>query len=481
MLAKRVLKNVIYNSSSILISNIAGVIVSIYLARVLRSELFGIYSLAISVAFLLLTFTDLGLNTTIVRYASHAYGAGSKELVRGYVRNLGKIKLALSAAIALFLLLAAELLAENIFHKPILATPLKITAAYVFFFSLLGFVNSIFNAFNDFSANFVRAIVYELSRVALIFLFVSAGLAVVGALLGFVIATILALATLVTLLIFRYGSWILGKAEKIEWRRVLRFSGYLTLGSVTWVVFAYVDSIMIGILLPANAVGYYRAAYNIVGAVAGLVSVPAVMFPVFVQLEGKDLERAFDRVFKYSAILAFPAAFGLIAIGKPLVEVVYGAEYSAAVPVLCVLSLLILRSALGFWGPIFNAKERPEYPVYASLFAMLLNVVLNYVMILRLGITGAAAATVISNAALWLTLGAASRKFFGIFPRFADISKPLAAAALMYFVISQIKPGTLAEGMLVIVFGAAVYFLALLMLRGLGREDIEYFLGMLKG
>jgi len=42
---------------------------------------------------------------------------------------------------------------------------------------------------------------------------------------------------------------------------------------------------MIGMFLPAEEVGYYRASYNIVGAIAGLLSIPSVMFPVFVQLE----------------------------------------------------------------------------------------------------------------------------------------------------------------------------------------------------
>ena len=32
----------------------------------------------------------------------------------------------------------------------------------------------------------------------------------------------------------------------IEWRRVVMFTSYLTIGSIIWVVFAYVDSVMIG-------------------------------------------------------------------------------------------------------------------------------------------------------------------------------------------------------------------------------------------
>lgn len=129
---------------------------------------------------------------------------------------------------------------------------------------------------------------------------------------------------------------------------MLRFTGYLTIGGIASIVFTYVDSVMIGIFMPAEYVGYYRASYTVIGAVAGILSLPLALFPVFVQLEGDDLRNAFNRVFKYSAMLAVPASFGLLAISKEIVLVIYGPEYLSAVPVFWILSFLIVRSALGF-------------------------------------------------------------------------------------------------------------------------------------
>jgi len=212
----------------------------------------------------------------------------------------------------------------------------------------------------------------------------------------------------------------------------------------------------------------------LVGAIAGLVSIPGVMFPVFVQLEKEDLKRAFSKVFKYSSILAFPVVFGLLRIGKKLIGFVYGAEYLPAELVLYILSFLILRSALGFWGVIFNAKEKPEYPVYISFFAMTLNIILNYVLILRIGMVGAAIATVISNAFSWLTLAHLSRKLFDVFPEFNHIFKPLIASLVMYFMISHLGLNSLLDGAIVVVSGALIYFTALMVLRGLTKNDIRY-------
>ncbi|WP_456327589.1 oligosaccharide flippase family protein [Archaeoglobus sp.] len=262
MLAKRVFRNVVYNSSSALIANVVGVVVTIYVARALKPELFGIYSLALSIAFLLLTFTDLGINSTLVRYVAHAYGLKDYELVRGYIRSLSKLKVLLVLIVSITLFASSDVLSIYVFHKPLLSNPLKVISLYTLFFSLLGFINSIFNAFNDFKANLVRALTYEFSRLFFIILFVSIGLSVVGALLGFVIASFFALIVLLVLLLKKYGDFVFGRAKPIDWRRIVRFTSYLTIGSITWVVFAYVDSVMIGMFLPAEEVGYYRASYK---------------------------------------------------------------------------------------------------------------------------------------------------------------------------------------------------------------------------
>ena len=393
---------------------------------------------------------------------------------------MSKLKVFLIVLVSITLFLLSDIVAVHVFHKPKLSAPLKVASIFILFFSLARFLNSIFNAFNDFKANLMRSVAYEFSRLFFVILFVSMGFSVIGALLGFTIASFLSFVVLFLLLIRKYGRIVLGKAKSIEWRRIVRFSSYLTIGSITWVVFAYVDSIMIGMFLPAKDVGYYRAAYNIIGAIGGLVSIPSVLFPVFVQLEGQDLRNAFNRAFKYSAIVSVPIALGLPIISKPLIKFVYGIEYLPAVGVMWVLSILILRSALGFWGPIFNAKEKPEYPVYVSAVAMVLNIILNYVLILRMGIVGAAIATVISNVFSWTVLGYMSKQFFNVFPKLGDLLKPLAASLVMVVVISEIGLNNLLEGIFAIVFGVLIYFTVIFLVKGLTREDINYITKFIK-
>lgn len=480
MLARRVLRNAVYNSTSVIVGNLAGILITIYVARALKPELFGIYSLALSIAFLLLTFTDLGVNATLVRYVAHAHSRGDEELLRGYLRSLSKMKFLLVSSISILVFLFSDVISASVFQKPDLSAPLKMMSLFILFYSLSSFLNSIFNAFNDFRANLVKSIVYEISRLIFIPLLIFMGLSVLGALLGYVIASLFSLLILSLLLLRNYSSLIFGKAKSVNLKTLLRFTGYLTVGSITWVVFAYVDSVMIGMLLPAEEVGYYRASYNIVSAIAGVVSIPSVLFPVFVHLEGKDLKNAFARTFRYASILAFPSAFGLLVIGEPLIRFVYGAEYLPSVRALSILSLLIIPSALGFWSILFNAKEKPEYPVYSSFFGMILNIFLNYFLILRIGIEGAAIATVISNFFVWSLLAYLSSRMFETRVPPSNLLKPLLSSIIMALILSNLEFSSLPGAVLKIIFGAAIYFSALYLLRGFKKDDLDYLLNALR-
>lgn len=469
MLAKQVFRNFVYNNSSLLIGNLSGLIVSTYLAKTLKPELFGIYSLVLSLAFLVLTFTDLGINATTTRYIADAYLKKDFDTLRGYIKNLAILKFLLSLLASLLILISAKSVSIYLFAKPELYEPLVFSSAFVFFYSLAGYLNSIYNAFNDFKANLIRSISYETSKLLFVVIFVYIGLEVVGAILGLVIASI---ASMIVLFIYsKKYKFFYGKTKRIHWFRVIKFTSYLTIGSITWIFFAYIDSIMIGYFLPAEAVGYYRAAFSIISAVSGLISVTTVLLPVFIELEGKRLENAFVRTFKYSAIISIPAAFGLAMISGRIVVFVYGYEYLNAINSMRILSFLLIPYCLNLWSNLFNAKEMPQYPVYVLSVAMVLNVILNWFMIPIYGIDGAALATLLSNFFNWILLGLLAYKKFLIFPLTLS-TKPAIASAAMIAVIYHLN---LLDHFLAIPVGSVVYFLTIFIIKGLSSEDYKFF------
>ena len=101
LLAKQVINTSIWNLIYSIIQRIGALIFTIILARFLFPENFGIYSLVISIAFIFMTFADLGIDNVLIRYLS------SEKKKSAYFRYIFKIKFLFSSIVSLALLIFA--------------------------------------------------------------------------------------------------------------------------------------------------------------------------------------------------------------------------------------------------------------------------------------------------------------------------------------------------------------------------------------
>jgi len=470
-LARKVLKNSFFSTSSSLIRGVGGFLFSVVLARILTPEQFGIYALAISTCFLILQL-DPGTGYTATRYIAYAAGKKDEKLVRGYFRFLFKLRLIFGVLFAISLAIAAKPLAYQIFKKPEMFIPLEILSLFLFFFFLTDFIDCCSQAFQNFKYPAMRHAIHEFLKfsitIPLAFLFFN------GIFIGITIASILTFTIIFLLFRSRYNVFG-GKIKEIEAKRVLRFMGFVSIGGISGVVFSYVDMIMLGIFLPAEYAGYYKAATNIVFGIAGLTGIAGVLFPVFTQLESKSLEDAFRKVFRYASILSFPLAVIIAYFSTQIVGVIYGAKYLQASLPLLILSPIIVFNATNFFGILFGAKEKPEYGTAISIASMVMNVMLNYILILKFGMIGAAIATITSRFFNIAVLGILSSKILKISIGIDSIYKPLFASMVMLlFLYFFPHPTTLFIGILELCFAVAVYFAVLFLTGGIGGEDLRY-------
>ncbi|MEM4155191.1 MAG: flippase [Archaeoglobaceae archaeon] len=466
MLSKVVFKNVLYNSSSMLILNLSGLIIVVFLARVLKPELFGLYSLSISIITVAMVFADLGINNAATRYVADAVSKNNFRLASGYVSFLTNFKVALSVFLSILLFLLSDTI-SSAFNKPI-SLLIKLLSIYLVFNALTTLFLAIANAMNDFKVNLLNYTVSGFSKIVFTFSLVLVGLSVIGAIFAIVLSAILGFFYALYYTTKKYP-FLFSEKEKIEFNRVLKFVAFTAVISISWVLFANVDLVMIGYFLTAEDVAYYRAGFSIISAIAGFISIPSVLLPVFVKLEGEDLSRAFSRAFKFSSALCIPSALGLILISSNLLFLAYGEEYLPGLLAMQILSLLLISPVFGIYGSFFSGKEKPELNFYPLTFSTLLNVVLNYFMIPRFGIVGASMATVISNVILWLFLALICSKEFGIKPKISYITKPLFSALLMFLVAFNF--GSM---ILILPISILVYSAVLFLIKGITKEDLEF-------
>jgi len=112
----------------------------------------------------------------------------------------------------------------------------------------------------------------------------------------------------------------------------------------------------------------------------------------------KTLEVLFRKSFQMLALIGIGGLAGYYIFARLGISIVFGEKFLSSVPVLRILAFAVpfmfLNSLLGSY---MNATGRELTFTKITGFTALLNVVLNYFLILHFGAKGAAVATVVSQ------------------------------------------------------------------------------------
>ena len=399
------IKNSSYTFSTTLVQKIGAIIFTIIIARLLMPELFGLYSLALTTIGFFAVISDLGISSTLIRFLSKEL-AKNKPNTKGYYNHLLKIKFLLTLFASLILILSAYWVSNIYYNKPIFYALLA-GGLYIFITSFLNFFESIYQSFNNFKKSLVKESIFQALRLIFIPLIIIFSLKFSDNILLLNIFLGLSFCYLIALIfLFFKKPILLGKElNKKQKGQVNRFILPLTATALAGVFFANIDKIMLGHFVSAEFIGYYAVAFSLVGSVMGFLSFSGALFPIFSRLKGKKLEKGLGKSIK----IVLPASFIVILITlifSPLIiKIIYGAEYSLAINVLRLFSLLIISEPLAaIYSNYYISIGKTKFMARLLIFTFLLNIILNYILITALlprgnlvAVFGAVIATIISR------------------------------------------------------------------------------------
>jgi stage V sporulation protein B len=479
-------KNAGWNFATQLVSKFGGLIFTILIARLLTPELFGQYSLVLSLFIIASIFTDLGIGNASVRYLSDYIGKKQIQKARSYFRYFWKIKFLLVILSIFILISISKFLAYNVFNKPFIFLPILFSCLYILANSISGFFKGIFIAKKDLSKIFILEAIFEISKVIFAILaiyilsekFVVSGIFVALALAGFV-------TFLINLILIKKDKeFVFGKIEPVERKRVFSYLESMSLVSLSFVFFVSIDTLMLGRFVDIEFLGFYRVALSLVTTIAALFGFSNVLLPVFTQIHGHRFERAFNKIANYLIILAIPAFAGLAIVAKYFILAIYGKEYLLATTSLYVLAPIILISPfVVLYSSIFQAQEKTSILAKAVIISLMINIVLNYTFIKSFltisqeyAIVGAGLATLISRGFYLIYLANKSHKNFKTKLPWKTILKSILATIIMCaFLIeyNHILDINIYLGILEIILGAGIYFGTMFLIKGVKREDLK--------
>lgn len=163
------------------------------------------------------------------------------------------------------------------------------------------------------------------------------------------------------------------------------------------------DILMLGTLSTKNQVGLYRVALQVAdGLGAALFAISVVIAPQIAQLQAHQDWFRIQRVLVYShragTFIMLPAVLTIFLFSDFLLLMIFGSSFTASSTTLEILVLGKLAYAMvGFSGLALSMLGRAGMATIIALLTTILNVSMNYILIPRYGIEGAAVATISSQ------------------------------------------------------------------------------------
>lgn len=367
-----------------------GLIVGVFVARYLGPELFGKWNYAIAFVGLVSAIATLGLDQIVVKYLLDSNDDEYVLLGSAFYLRLAGSSLSIILIISFFLfykkdlelLLIAILTAFNLFFQAFDVIDLKNQ-------SVLQSRKTVIVKNAVFILMAIVKLLFVYFKFTLIY-FVSLGL------LEFVLGAI-------GLVIFYGFSNFLKWSLNIEYcKTLLKQAWPLILSGIVIMMYMRLDQIMIGEIIGDKEVGLYSVSTRFTELWYFIPSVFATsFFPKLIEKYNLDLKNyslVCLKLLKLMFIISFSISIFFTLFAGFIIQFLYGDDYALSV---FSLKISIWTGVFVFWGVVAGnmlvIENLNKHNLIKSIQGLVLNIFLNFLLIPRYGINGAAIATLISQ------------------------------------------------------------------------------------
>ena len=409
------------------LSGILVLITLILLTRVLGSTEYGRYSYALSVISLVVTFSQLGLPTLILRETARAQDTPQWEAVRGLwrwsMRNTVFLACVLSAGLYIVTIWRAdgEVDSDRV-TLPLVA--LLVPPVVVALNNRVAILRGLrFVIVASLLQRSMSLLAVAIGIAAATFLLgmqnLSAELAISLELAGFLAALGLAISYQRV-----RGAPLVQRTERLTFQRRYWMSAAVPLGLIVGLrtINTNIDVIFLGWFVPASEVGIYKIAVRVATiALLGQEVVIMVLSAHFASLHAqKDtglLEVLTRKAARWSVLVAVLVLLVFVVLGRWLLGLVFGPEFEAAYfPLLLLAAAYTCSVSLGLASTLLNMTGHEKRTAQGAAIATGVNVLLNLMLIPVMGMMGAAIATAVSLLVWSIYLWRAVRSLMSINP-----------------------------------------------------------------
>jgi O-antigen/teichoic acid export membrane protein len=372
---KTIAKNVGFMMASQLITWVLAFILAVFLPHYLGAEAVGALSIANSIWIIMIVLTSFGMDTYLTKIAARDPAKISEHLSSSLL--LRTIFFTISCVVVSFYV-------KIMHYNSQLIIMTWIQSIFFLLASYSSAISSILSGLESMEYISISNIVGKIAQTGLGILFIYLNIGVYPVIAVFILAPLISCIILFVALKRVYPLQI-KLPSKIPYKMLSESSTYLISG-LALVVYQQIDKPFISALVDTKTVGWYGTAMGLFGTMMFLpVVFGTVIFPSMARsyASGSDklniiAQRSFDLMF----LISVPIGFGLVVIGQPLVNLLYGPEFAPSGGILMMLGVVLIFTYLNtILGQLLISVDRTSKWNVVMIIAIVLTLPIDYVMV----------------------------------------------------------------------------------------------------
>jgi O-antigen/teichoic acid export membrane protein len=462
-------RRIAHSSATLLFSNfvnkVIGFLIMITVARILGAEQFGIYTAVFAYVSLFALLTDLGLTTVVTRKLAQDNGAGCRWLGAALMMRW-------PTSVLMYIMAVASALWLYGWEE---RTGLIAISSLTFVTVPLTTYSAIFHAQ---VLPHKPALVSLCSRVAL--------LAAVqwlarsgGSVAGLVLLEVIfgSAANITTWLLSRPLCRPVFSFDRSAFTQMLTEGIPLFLTSAFMMLYFRIDVFFLEYYRNSSAIGVYAAAYRLTEAMPVFATaLTASIFPVLCRQVHAANEASLEKLVRISLKIllgaVLPLAVVLAFYNEVVVRILYGNRFDGSAPILAILACSQVRVFTNIlMSTLLVARGKGSRLMVLTVIMLFLNIVLNFMVIPRHGVTGAAwttLATELAGTVGCLAITSTAKLFLQTAAR---LTLPVLGCAAVLFSFTPAKVDTTLASLWPLLAVCLVYPISISVLRVFDQDE----------
>lgn len=490
MSKQHIAKSALWVMLSEVVFNLSGYIIHSAVGRILGPEDYGRYGLVVTLTTMVIILIGNGIPTAMAKYISEIFETNAAMVLAIKKRAILLQSILIGGITLLFFVLAPLL--SKILGDPTLTPLFRISTLIIPAFAAASFYFSYYTGLHLFNLQSILKTTRSLLRMIII-IALAYFLGVKGSVIGYIIAPFLVFLVALSVDKFSVSKKINRQISAsnqttpafFPWQKLVNYAWQIVIFFLAYELLISIDLYLVqGILHDDYQTGIYNAALT-VGRIPYYIfyALTVILLPTISKSTSEnnhtETNKIISQSLKVMTILLVPAVVLMSTFSEPIIRIFYTSKYiDAAAP------MAILAVGVGFLTIFYvmsfvsNGAGKTKRPMFISIFGLIINTILNYILIKKYALIGSAIATSISSLIVMLIALYYIRKDFEITLKIKNYLKIIFAGIIMYSLSPFFSQGRFIFILWAIIL-LLIYFAILYFMGEIKKEEITFFRKML--